>query len=74
MLFLGRLKSWNLLLLVPHCFVVYWNIITLGVLYSLQNFKVCNHTLNILALHLLVAMQTMNKTLTLGLQAQAEGT
>ena len=74
MLFLGRLKSWNYLMLVWYCLVVYWHIITLRVLYSLQNFKVCNHSLNIRALHLLVAMQTMNETLALGLQTQAEGT
>ena len=61
-------------MLVWYCLVVYWHIITLRVLYSLQNFKVCNHSLNIRALHLLVAMQTMNETLALGLQTQAEGT
>jgi len=74
MLFLRRLKSWNLLLLVQHCLVEYWHIITLCVLNCLQNFKVCNHTLNILALDLLVAMQTMKESLALGLQTQAEGT
>ena len=61
-------------MLVWYCLVVYWHIITLRVLYSLQNFKVCYHSLNIRALHLLVAMQTMNETLALGLQTQAEGT